>query len=119
MSPSFSPVRKATGPLLFVSGQVPVDDQGNPVAGGIREQTIAVFERLADVLGTEQSSLDAVVKLTYFITEMADLPVIREVIGEFFAEPRPASSLVEVSALVDPAFRIEVEAVATQRAQSD
>lgn len=118
-APAFSQARRADGPLLFVSGQIPLDVQGDPIMGGIREQATAVFERLAAVLAAEGSSLADVVKLTYFLIDMADLPHIRDVIGEFFDDPKPASSLVQVSALVDPGFRLEVEAVAVQRTDTN
>lgn len=114
-APAFSQARKSEGPLLFVSGQLPVDFQGVPVVGGIREQATAVFEKLDAVLVAENSKLADVLKLTYFLVDMADLPVLREVIGEFFADPKPASSVVQVSALVDSGFRLEVEAIAALR----
>ncbi len=113
--PAFSQARGTDGPLLFISGQLPLDDQGMPVGGGIREQATAVFERLSAVLATEGSSLADVVKLTYFLTDMTDLPGLRVVIGNFFADPKPASTLVQVSALIDQKFRLEIEAIATHR----
>lgn len=112
--PSFSQTRTADGPLLFISGQIPLDAQGKPIDGGIREQARAVFQELSAVLDAEDYSLADVVKLTYFLTDMADLPRLREVIGEFFEDPKPASTLVQVSALIDPKFLVEIEAIAAR-----
>ncbi len=114
-TPAFSQARWADGPLLFISGQLPLDDRGKPVDGGIHEQATAVFERVSAVLATEGSSLTDVVKLTYFLTDMVDLPGLRVVIGNIFADPKPASTLVQVSALIDKRFRLEIEAIATHR----
>ena len=64
------------------------------------------------VLEAAGGSLDDVVKVTVFITDMADYDRIHEVRRRFFREPYPASSMVEVSALIDPRLLVEVEAVA-------
>ncbi|MHA7304626.1 RidA family protein [Arthrobacter sp. TMN-49] len=117
-APAFSQARKAEGPLLFVSGQLPLDARGTPVSGGIREQATAVFDRIAIILDAEGGSLADVVKLTYFLTDMADLAQLREVISEYFEDPKPASTLVQVSALVEPEFLLEIDAIAALRADA-
>lgn len=111
-SPVFSPARTAAGPLVFVSGQVPVDAEGTPVEGGIREQATAVFARIAAVLDANGCALADVVKVTYFLRDIGDLAILREVIAAHFGDQKPASSLVEVSALIDDRFRLEIEAIA-------
>lgn len=117
--PVFSQARTAVGPLLFISGQIPLDAQGILVDGGIREQTRAVFQQLSTILDAEDYSLADVVKLTYFLTDMADLPQLREVIGEFFEDPKPASTLVQVSALINPKFLLEIDAIAAHRTETN
>lgn len=90
-----------------------MDAEGVPVEGGIRAQTEAVFDRIADVLAAAGGTMADVVKVTYFLVDIADLEVVREVIRERLPDPKPASSLVQVSALVDSRFRLEIETVAT------
>lgn len=111
-SPIYSASRTASGALIFVSGQIPVDAHGQFVGDDFRAQANAVLDRITDVLAANGESLSAVVKLSYFLTDLADLPVLREVIAERLPDPKPASTLVQVSALIDPRFRLEVEGVA-------
>jgi reactive intermediate/imine deaminase len=99
--------------LLFVSGIVPVDGEGALVgAGDVVEQTRQVFRNMAAVLGAAGAGPADVVKVTVFLTDIDDRPKINPVRVEFFGSARPASTLVEVSALAVPGALIEVEAVA-------
>jgi reactive intermediate/imine deaminase len=103
-----------TGTMVVVSGQVPLDAEGRVVgADDPRAQTRQVFLNLRGALAAAGSDLAHVVKLTVFLTNMGDLADFRAVRDEFI-DPRrpPASSLVQVSGLVHPAFRVEIEALA-------
>lgn len=104
----------ATGRLVVISGQVPADEDGMPVgAGDPAAQVRQVFENLATALGAAGARMDQVVKLTVYLTDLADLPVFRQVRDEYILADRPpASSLVQVSGLVRPEFRVEVDALA-------
>lgn len=103
----------AAGGLLFVSGIVPVDAAGRLVGGDdVVAQARQVFANMADVLATAGCSFADVVKVTVFLTDVNDRPLVNPVRQEVFGETRPASTLVEISALVIPGARIEVEAVA-------
>jgi reactive intermediate/imine deaminase len=104
----------ATGRLVVVSGQVPADGDGMPVgAGDPAAQVRQVFENLAGALGAAGARMDQVVKLTVYLTDLADLGEFRRVRDEYIMTDRPpASSLVQVSGLVRPEFRIEVDALA-------
>jgi 2-iminobutanoate/2-iminopropanoate deaminase len=101
------------GRLLFVSGCVPVDRQGELVGG---EDVVArarqVFRNVGEVLEAAGASFGDVVKVTLFLTDIDDRPLINPVRQEVFGEIRPASTLVEVSRLAVPGARLEVEAVA-------
>jgi 2-iminobutanoate/2-iminopropanoate deaminase len=101
------------GDLLFVSGVVPVDRDGKLVG---REDVVAqarqVFENIGKVLAAAGATFADVVKVTVFLTDIADRPRINPVRQEVFGAARPASTLVEVSRLAVPGARIEVEAVA-------
>jgi len=104
---------RAEGPLLFVSGVVPIDADGRLVGGDdIVDQARAVFANLAEVLAAGGAGLADVVKVTVFLTDIADRPGINPVRQEAFGAVRPASTLVEVSQLAIPGAKIEVEAVA-------
>jgi 2-iminobutanoate/2-iminopropanoate deaminase len=101
------------GDLLFISGVVPVDGDGNVVgAGDVVEQTRQVFANLAAVLAAAGATFADVVKVTVYLTDIADRPRINPVRQEIFGDVRPASTLVEVSALAVPGAKIEIEAVA-------
>lgn len=103
----------AAGGLLFVSGIVPVDENRELVGGDdVVAQARKVFENMADVLSAAGCSFADVVKVTLFLTDVADRPLINPVRQQVFGEARPASTLVEVSALVIPGARIEVDCVA-------
>ena len=101
------------GDLLFVSGCVSVDGSGAVVGtGDVVAQARQVFANLGLILEAAGSSFADVAKVTTFLTNVDDRARINPVRQEFFGEARPASTLVEVSALVLPEFLIEVEAVA-------
>ncbi|KUJ67779.1 enamine deaminase RidA [Streptomyces albus subsp. albus] len=103
-----------TGAMVAVSGQVPVDQDGRVVGEGDAEaQVRQVYANLATALESAGSGLEHVVKLTVYLTDLGDLPVFRRVRDEHQDPARPpACSLVQVVGLVNPAFRVEVEALA-------
>lgn len=104
------------GDLVFVSGVVPVDAEGNLVGGDdIVAQTRKVFENMGAVLEAAGAGFEDVVKVTIFLTDVDDRPKINPVRQEVFGATRPASTLVEISRLAIPGARIEVEAVAVVR----
>jgi 2-iminobutanoate/2-iminopropanoate deaminase len=101
------------GDLLFVSGCVSVDADGNVVGiGDVVAQARQVFVNIGLALAAAGASFADVVKVTTFLTDIDDRARINPVRQEVFGDARPASTLVEVSALVLPEFLIEVEAVA-------
>ncbi|MBK3639215.1 MULTISPECIES: RidA family protein [Streptomyces] len=110
----YSHVVMGTGRLVAVAGQVAVDEDGKPVGEGDPEaQARQVFENLRRCLAAAGASFDDVVKLTYFVTDMAHMPAIRAARAEHIPDDRlPAASAVQVAALVRPEFLLEVEALA-------
>ena len=101
------------GALLFVSGIVPVDADRRLVGeGDVVAQARCVFDNMRQVLAAAGCTFADVVKVTVFLTDVADRPLVNPVRQEVFGETRPASTLVEVPALVIPGAKIEVEAVA-------
>ena len=103
-----------SGQLVAVSGQVPLDGQGR-LAGqdDARAQVRQVFDNLTAALGAAGAGMEHVVKLTVYLTDLADLDAFREVRDEYISlDKPPASTLVQVSGLVNPAFRVEIDALA-------
>jgi reactive intermediate/imine deaminase len=101
------------GALLFVSGQVAFDPEGNLVGeGDMARQTEQVFENLRAILEANGGSFRDVVKITTFMTDIGQLGSMRDVRVRYVADPPPASTTIEVAALFRPEALIEVEVVA-------
>ena len=101
------------GDLLFVSGFVPVDGDGRLVGGDdVVAQTRQVFANLAAVLAAAGATFADVVKVTVYLTDIEDRARINPVRQDIFGDTRPASTLVEVSALATPGAKVEIDAVA-------
>ncbi|GAB6101687.1 RidA family protein [Thermococcus atlanticus] len=99
------------GEFLFISGQIPVDRDGNLVEGGIKAQTRQVLENIRAILEAAGAGLDNVVKVTVYLKDMNDFGAMNEVYAEYFGSSKPARAAVEVSRLPKD-VRIEVEAIA-------
>ncbi|HEY0949693.1 RidA family protein [Nocardioides sp.] len=110
MAAIFEQVREAGG-FVFVSGQTPLTGSGE-VPDDAGEQATVVIGKIEGLLAEAGRTLGDVVKVTYFLTDIADLAAVRAALDAALPHPRPAASLVEVSALVDPRFRVEIEATA-------
>ena len=90
-----------------------MDADGNVVGeGDIQHQTETVLEHVKTVVQEAGGGMEDIVKVTVFITDMGLYDEIHEVRRRYFEEPYPASSMVEVSGLIDPRLLIEIEAVA-------
>lgn len=104
---------RVEGPLLFVSGVVPVDEDGRLVGGDdVVAQAEQVFANMQEVLAAAGATFADVVKVTLFLTDVDDRPRINGLREQVFGATRPASTLVEVARLAVPGAKIEVEAVA-------
>jgi 2-iminobutanoate/2-iminopropanoate deaminase len=111
-----SGVEAPAGRTVYVSGQVAFDAEGNVVGeGDIKLQTETVLEHVKTVVEEAGGSMEDIVKVTVFISDMGLYDDIHEVRRRYFEEPFPASSMVEVSALIDPRLLIEIEAIAVVR----
>jgi len=102
------------GQMIVVSGQVPLDADGNLVGSGDAEkQTTQVFSNLRKALAAGGAGIDDLVKLTVYLIDRADLDAFRRARDRVIAADRPpASSLVLVAGLVHPEFRVEIDAIA-------
>jgi 2-iminobutanoate/2-iminopropanoate deaminase len=101
------------GGFLHVSGVIAVDGEGNLVgADDVVAQTRQVLENMRAILEAGGCGFEDVVKVTIFLTDVDDRPLINPLRQEAFGSARPASTLVEVSRLVLPEAKVEIECVA-------
>jgi 2-iminobutanoate/2-iminopropanoate deaminase len=99
--------------ILFVSGQVAISPDGLVVGeGDFEAQVRQVFENLRTVVEQAGGTLDSVVKLTVFLTDMSRLRDYGRIKAEFFGGAQPASSAIGVTSLARPELMLEVEALA-------
>jgi enamine deaminase RidA (YjgF/YER057c/UK114 family) len=105
------------GRTICVAGQVAFDEKGNLVGpGDVRAQTEQVFRNLRTALEGAGASLTDIVKLNWYVRDVSQVAIFREVRDQFLGSgPRPASTLVEVKSLVRDDILIEVEAIAVPR----
>ncbi len=110
----------STGNLLFCAGQIPLDPRtGEMVPGGVTEQTIRVCQNIAAVLRANSMSFANVVKSTVFLVDLKEFAAMNAVYSEYFKEPFPARSTIQVAALPrDAQVEIEVTAVADPSRQT-
>jgi reactive intermediate/imine deaminase len=100
--------------LVFLSGQIPLDPKSMEVVpGGIEAQIRQVFENLSAVCIAADGTLDDIVKLSVFLTDMGDFPHVNNIMGQFFSEPYPARAAIEVSAL-PKGVNVEMDAILAQ-----
>ena len=86
--------------LVFISGQIPLDPESMEIVeGGIEAQIQRVFESLSAVCAAAGGSLDDILKLTIFLTDLGNFPQVNTIMGQYFSAPYPARAAVEVSAL--------------------
>ena len=101
------------GHTLYVSGLVATNEAGEVVgAGDVVEQTRQIFRNLKSILDAAGAKPADVAKLTIFMRDVAQRPLINPIRQEFFGPHRPASTLVEISRLVRDDLLLEIEAVA-------
>jgi len=99
--------------LIFTTGQIALDKDGNVVApDDAAEQAEYVYRSLEKILKAAGASLDDVVKTTIFVTNMDDFPKISAVRNKYFKTAEPVSTLIEVNKLVKPHCVVEIEAIA-------
>lgn len=101
------------GDLLFISGIAPLDQDSKLVGGDDpAAQTRQILLNMQKILSAAGAGFKDVLKVTVYLTDVDDRAKINPVRQEFFGDARPASTLVEVSALAVPGMKVEIEAVA-------
>ena len=98
------------GNLIAVAGTTAVDENGTVI--GVNDpgaQARFIFQKIGRALAEAGSSLEDVVRVRTFVTDIARWEDVARVQGEVFSEVRPAATLVEVTALVKPELLVEIE----------
>ncbi|MDR9750317.1 RidA family protein [Pseudomonas sp. SZMC_28357] len=98
---------------LLVSTQIPTRPDGSLELGGIVEQSECTLQALKAALEKAGSSMDRVMHLTIYLTDLADRAAFNEVYQRFFAKPWPVRAAVGVQ-LATPGMRVEVTAIAAK-----
>ena len=99
------------GPYVHVAGTTAVDASGAVVGSGdAYAQTAFILRKIDDALGQAGASMSQVVRTRLFVTDISRFDEIAQAHGKVFRDIRPASTMVEVKALVDPEMLIEIEA---------
>ena len=99
------------GNLMFISGQIPLDPKtGDLVSQSIEDQAKQVLENVKSICEAAGCSLDDIVKISIFLTDLSNFAVVNDMMKEYFSEPYPARATVEVSGL-PLGVNVEIEAV--------
>jgi 2-iminobutanoate/2-iminopropanoate deaminase len=114
-APAVGPYSPAleVGDLVFISGQIALAPDGSVVGATAAEQARKALENMLATLAAAGLEMDAVVKTTIFLTDMADFAQVNEVYAMFFSPPFPARSTVEVARLPRD-LKVEIEAIAVR-----
>ena len=107
------------GNRIFVSGTAPVEADGSSTPGDAAAQTRRCFAIILAAIGELGGSAADVVRTRMYLTDPADADRVGAVHGEIFRDIRPASTMVVISALLRPEWRIEIEAEALLNHETD
>jgi 2-iminobutanoate/2-iminopropanoate deaminase len=99
--------------MVFTSGVIPVNPATGEIPDGVEAQATQAFSNMAALLEAAGSDMSKVVKTTVFIKEMNDFGKINEIYANYFAQPYPSRSCVEVARLPKDVL-LEIEAIATK-----
>ena len=102
-----------TKTMILTAGQLALDDTGKPVApGDTTAQTRFIFKRIQQILEAAGASIDNVIKAQFFMTDVTKYSEVSAVRNEYFANARPATTMVEISNTVAQGCDIEIEVMA-------
>lgn len=100
-----------TGNLMFISGQIPLNPEtGDLVSGSIEDEANQVLNNIKSICEAAGNSLEDIVKITIFLTDLDNFATVNEVMKEHFSEPYPARATIEVSGL-PLGVNVEIEAI--------
>ena len=112
-TPPYSKLVKTAAGLVFVAGQVGMDDTGQPVPGGIEAETHRMFANLKSALAADGLGLADVVKATVWLTSAGDITAFNSIYRDYFGADLPARACVQ-SGLMGP-FKVEIDVIAAAR----
>ena len=98
------------GDTVYLSGQIPLDPESMELVSGVREQIHQVFRNLRAVAVAAGGDFGDLVKLNVYLTDLADFPLVNEVMAGYFDEPYPARAAIGVASLPLGA-RVEMEGI--------
>lgn len=104
------------GNLLFIAGQVGSTADGKVAGATMKAQTEQALKNLQTALASQRLDFSHVAKITIYTTSITEFRAaeVAEVRSKFFGQNRPASTLVQISQLASPEYKIEIEAIAAQ-----
>ena len=100
------------GNTLEISGTVATDDNGVIGRGDFYLQTKSVLQKIEKVLATAGFELKDVVRTRMYVTDISKWEDVGRAHGEFFKSIKPVTSMIEISALIDPDYLVEIEVTA-------
>ena len=104
------------GDLMFIAGQVALDEEGNVIGeGDMAAQYRQALENMKIVLASQGADFSNVVKTTIFTTNIDEFRKVAALRDEYFGDNAPASTLVQIQRLARPVFLVEIEAIAIKR----
>lgn len=96
---------------IYLSGQIPLDPETKElVKGDMTAQVMRVFENIKAVAVAAGGNMDSIVRVCVYLTDLVHFPIVNEMMSKYFAEPYPARSTIQVSALPKGA-EVEVDAI--------
>ena len=103
-----------SGKLLFIAGQTATNAEGKVVGSSMKEQVEQVFANLLTALKSQGADFSHVTKTTTYVTSISDFraPDVAAVRAKYVGANPPANTLVQIQQLADPAYKVEIEAIA-------
>ena len=99
--------------MIFITGQLAMDKDGNAMApNNIEKQTEIVFENIKTILEEGGASIDEIVKVVIYVTNISDFPKISPIRNKYLENCKPVSTFIEVSKFAKEGCNIEIEAIA-------
>lgn len=102
------------GNHLEISGTVAVDEQGVVGRGDFYQQTKFILKKIDGVLRQAGFTLDDVVRTRMYVTDISHWEEVGKAHGEFFGKIKPATSMIQVSAFIEPDYLVEIEVTAVK-----
>ncbi|MCI8285289.1 MAG: RidA family protein [Firmicutes bacterium] len=102
-----------SGNMVFLSGQIPVDPKTGKIADTIEEQARQSITNIINILKEGEMTLNNVVKTSVFLADLNDFDKVNQIYAEYFSEPYPARSCVQVAA-IPKGCKVEIECIAVK-----